>query len=91
MNLHDEITSEKGKENVLNCWKAATILDAVEMGSAKLKCFDPFYNIDLFRGNSISFKNDFQFPEESNPDVNERYESIQMQNMFRMTFDAIIV
>ena len=34
MNLYDEITSEKGKEIVLNDWKAAEILDAVVMGSA---------------------------------------------------------
>ena len=69
----------------------ATILDAVEIGSAKLKCLDTFYNIDPLRGNSISFKSDFQFPEEGKPNVNERYESIQTKNMFRMTFDAIIV
>ena len=42
MNLYDKITSEKGKEIILNGWKAARILDAVEMGSAKLKCLDPF-------------------------------------------------
>ena len=69
MNLCDEITSEKGKEIVLNGQKAVGILDAVEMGSAKLKCLDPP------GGGSISFEDDIQFPKESNPDVNERYES----------------
>ena len=32
MNLYEEITSEKGKQIVLNGWKAVGILDAVEMG-----------------------------------------------------------
>ena len=69
MNLCDEITSEKGKEIVLNGQKAVGILGAVEMGSAKLKCLDPL------GGGSISFEDDIQFPKESNLDVNERYES----------------
>ena len=45
MNLHDEITLEKGNEMVLTGWKEARILDAVEMGSTKLKCFDIFNDI----------------------------------------------
>ena len=36
------MTSEKGKEIVLNGWKAAGITDAVKMGSAKLKCIRSF-------------------------------------------------
>ena len=46
MNLHGKIISEKGKEIVLNGWKAAEILDAEEMLSAKLKCLDHFNDID---------------------------------------------
>ena len=42
MNQYDEITSGKGKKIILNSWKAARILDAVEKGFAKLKCLDPF-------------------------------------------------
>ena len=42
MNLYDEMTSEKEKEIVLNGWKAAGILDVVEMASTKLKCIRPF-------------------------------------------------
>ena len=34
--MYDEITLEKRKKIVLNGWKAAGILDAVKMGSAKL-------------------------------------------------------
>ena len=75
MNLYDEITSAKGKKIVLNSWQAAGILDVVEMGSAKLKCLDPFNDIEPFGGDSISFEDDIQFPKEGNPDVNERYES----------------
>ena len=33
---------EKEKKIILNSWKAARILDAVEKGFAKLKCLDPF-------------------------------------------------
>ena len=69
--LYDEITSEKGKEIVLRDWKATGILDAVEMGSPKRKCLDRFNNIVPLGGDSISFEDDFQFPEEGNPDVNE--------------------
>ena len=72
MNLYDKITSEKEKEIILNSRKAARIFDAVEMGSAKLKCLDPFNDIDPLGGNSISFKDDIQFPEESNLDVNKQ-------------------
>ena len=36
MNLYDEITLENGKGIVLNGWKAARILGAVDMGSTKL-------------------------------------------------------
>ena len=36
MNLCDEITSKKGKEIVFKGYKVAGILDAVEMGSAKM-------------------------------------------------------
>ena len=75
MNLYDEITSGKGKEVVLNGWKAARILDPVEIGSAELKCFDPFNDIDPLGGDFISFEDDFQFLQEGNSDVNERYES----------------
>ena len=67
MNLYDKITSEKRKEIVLNGWMAAGILYAVEMGSTKLRYFDPFNDIDLFGGDSISFKDDFQFPKEELP------------------------
>ena len=75
MKLYDEIASEKGKEIVLNGWKAAGILDAVKMGSAKLKCLDPFNDIDPLGGDSISFEDDIQFPKEGNLNVNERCES----------------
>ena len=64
--LCDEITSEKGKVIAVNDWKAAKILDAVEMGSAELKYLDPFNDIDPLDGDSISFEDDFQFPEEGN-------------------------
>ena len=70
-NLYDEITSEERKEIILNGWKAPGISYAVEMRSTKLECLDPFNDIDPFGGDSISFEDDFQFPEESNPDVNE--------------------
>ena len=36
INLYHKITSEKGKEIVLNGWKPARILSAVDMESAKL-------------------------------------------------------
>ena len=75
MNLYDEVTSENKKEILLNGWKAAGILDAMEIGSTKLKCLDPFDDIDLLGGDSISFEDDIQFPKEGNPDVNEQYES----------------
>ena len=65
----------KRKRNVLNGCKAAGTLDAVEMGSAKLKWLDPFNDIDPLGGDSISFKENIQLPKEGNPDVNERYES----------------
>ena len=42
------------------------------MGSATLKCRDPFSDIDPLGGDSISFEDDVQFPEEGNPVVNER-------------------
>ena len=42
------------------------------MGSATLKCRDPFSDIDRLGGDSISFEDDIQFPEEGNPVVNER-------------------
>ena len=42
MNLYDEMASEKGKEIVLNGWRADKILDAVEIGSTKLKFIRPF-------------------------------------------------
>ena len=45
------------------------------MGSAKLKCLDPFNDIDPLSGDSVSFEDDIQFPEEDSPDVNERNES----------------
>ena len=69
MNMYDQITSEKRKEIVINGWKAAGILYAAEMGSTKLKCLDPFNDIGPFGGDSVSFEDDFQFPEEGNPDV----------------------
>ena len=75
MNLYDEVTSENKKEILLNGWRAAEILDAMEMGSTKLKCLDPFDDIDPLGGDSISFEDDIQFPKEGNPDVNEQYES----------------
>ena len=95
MNLYDEITSEKGKEIVLNGWKAAGILDAVKMGSAKLKCLDPFNDIDPLGGDSISFEDDIQFPKEGNLNVNERCESDSDDEYVlhdeRYVFDAIAV
>ena len=63
MNLYDEITSKKKKEIALNGWKAAGILGAVEMGSTKLKFFDPFNGIDPLGGDP------------GNVGANERYES----------------
>ena len=75
MTLYHEITSEKGQKIVFSGRKAAGISDAVEMRSAKLKCLDAFNYIDPLGGDSISFEDDFQFPEEGNPDVNQRYES----------------
>ena len=62
MNLYDKITSEKGKEIVLNVWKAARILDAMEMGSAKLKFLGPFNKIDPPGGDSVSFEDIFSSP-----------------------------
>ena len=71
------------------------------MGSAKLKCVDSYNDITpLFgwcegRGDSISFEDDFQMPEEGNPDINERYESDSNDEYVlddkRNTFDAIAV
>ena len=76
-------------------WKTAGILYAVKMGFTKLKCRHAFNDIDPFVGDSISFKDNFQFPEEGNPDVNERYES-DSENGYvfddeRNAFDAIAV
>ena len=87
MNLYDEITSENGKEIVLNDWKAARILGAVDMGSTKLQCLEPFNDIDSLGGDSFSFKDDFQSPEEGNPDVDTNQNDsnqIQTMNMFWM-------
>ena len=75
INLYDEITFEKGKEIILNCWKAAGTLDTVEMGFANLKCLDPFNDIDPLGWDSVSFKDDIQFPKEGYPGINEWYES----------------
>ena len=71
------------------------------MGSAKLKCVDPFYDITLLFGwcegreDSISFEDDFQLPEEGNPDIHERYESDSNDEYVLddelNTFDAIAV
>ena len=95
MNLYDEITSEKGKEIVLNDRKAARILEAVEMESAKLICLDPFNDIDPLGGDSISFEDDIQFPKEGNLNVNERCESDSDDEYVlhdeRYVFDAIAV
>ena len=92
---YDEITSEKEKEIVLNGWKAAGILDAVEMGSAKLKCLDSLNDIDPLVGDSISFEDDIQFPKEGNLNVNGRYESDSDDEYVlhdeRYVFDAIAV
>ena len=52
-----------------------------------LKCLDTFNNIDTLGGDSISFEDDFQFPEEGNPEVNERYES--MMNMFLLSMSLM--
>ena len=85
MNLYDEITSEKGKEIVLNDRKAARILEAVEMESAKLICLDPFNDIDPLGGDSISFEDDIQFPKEGNLDLMNDTNQIQTMNMFWIT------
>ena len=65
------------------------------MGSTKLKCLDPFNDIDPLGGDSISFEDGFQFPEEDNLDVNERYKSDSYHEYVlddeRNSFDAIAV
>ena len=82
------------KSMVINGWNAAGILDDVWMGSAKLKCVDPFNDIDPLGWGSISFEDDFQFPE-GDPDVNQRYKSDSDDNNVlddeRNAFDAIAV
>ena len=85
MNLYDEITSEKAKEIVLNDRKAAGDIEAVEMGSAKLICLDPFNDIDPLGGDSISFEDDIQFPTEGNLDLMNARNQIQTMNMFWIT------
>ena len=87
----DKFTSEKGKRIVLNGWKAAGILDTMEMGFTKLKCLDPFNDIDPLGGDSISFEDDFQFSEEGNLDVNERYESDSYDEYIWMTNEMLSV
>ena len=95
MNLYDEITSERGKEIVLNGCKTAGVLDTVEIGSAKLKCLDPFNSRDPLGRDAIRFEDDFKFPEEDNPGVSERYkpdsDGEYVLNEERNAFDAIAV
>ena len=79
MNLCDEITSEKGKEIVLNGQKAVRILDAVEMGSAKLKCLDPP------GGGSISFEDDISSPKKVTRMLTNDTNQIQTMNILWMT------
>ena len=43
--------------------------------AGRLKCLDHLNDLDPLGRGSISFKDNFQFFEEANPDVNERYES----------------
>ena len=71
------------------------ILDAVEMGTTKLKCLNPFNDIYSLCGDSISFDDDIQFPKEGNLDVNERCKSDSDDEYVlddeRYAFDAIAV
>ena len=88
MNLHDKIISEKGKEIVLNAWKAAEILDAEEMLSAKLKCLDHFNDIDpLGREGGIlsASRMIFSSPKKVTGMLMNDTNQFQMMNMFWMT------
>ena len=84
---YDEITSEKEKEIVLNGWKAAGILDAVEMRSAKLKCLGPFNDIDPSVGILSASRMIFSFPKKVTQMLMNDTNQIKM-NMFWMTNDT---
>ena len=87
MKLYDEIASEKGKEIVFNGWKAAGILDAVEMRSAKLKCLGPFNDIDPSVGILSASRMIFSFPKKVTQMLMNDTNQIKTMNMFWMTND----
>jgi hypothetical protein len=74
--MYNEVTTEKGKEIIINGWRAAGILDAVKMGSVDLQCLDPFHDVDPVSGRLTAFSQiNLQFPGAGDDNVNERYEN----------------
>ena len=77
---------EKEKKIILNSWKAARILDAVEKGFAKLKCLDPFNDIHLV-GILSALRMIFSFPKKVTWMLMNNTNQIQTMNMYWMTND----
>ena len=73
--LYDKLASDKRKDIIISGWRAACILDAVQMGSVCLQCLDPFQYIDPVDTFSEIPESTLLFPEDGNDDVNKRYYS----------------
>ena len=58
--LYDFLTSQKGKDIIVNGWKAEGITQAVESGSNRLPYLDPFEEIDPMDYDGVSLKHSGQ-------------------------------
>lgn len=92
--MYDELTSDKGRNVVVNGWRASGILEAVEIGSVNLQSLDPFQDIDPTENLAELSDMFYDYPEKNHGDVNERYETDSEDEYFidedRSAFDCIV-